>query len=246
MMERSLRRTRFLTTAFPTWRLIAYATCNPDQEFCCTYVTDSGPDRPRNELCRKAANVWRDRIGPTPLAARRTVGSPSVTRTGGGVPSPGATESPLVQPWSTSACGSRVSWPACARSADRSVSSIHFLPRPEPGTLVSRSAGGPVTRIRAFPYMVGAKPPAALVDGREARQVGTVYRSEHSRRLRRAQHLRPDAVPAVNERRRMTRRNSARPRHADRCADRSVLVHSCGYLCGPIAQSKGGGPCERH
>ena len=25
-----------------------------------------------------------------------------------------------------------------------------------------------------------------------------------------------------------------------------VLVHSCGYLCGPIAQSEGGGPSERH
>jgi hypothetical protein len=35
-----------------------------------------------------------------------------------------------------------------------------------------------------------------------------------------------------------------RQRHRGR--GRSVLVHSCGYLCGPMESSKGGGPCERH
>src|SRR5277367_4539831 len=32
----------------------------------------------------------------------------------------------------------------------------NFLPRPEPWTVVSRAAGGPITGIRAFPYMLGA------------------------------------------------------------------------------------------
>jgi hypothetical protein len=48
---------------------------------------------------------------------------------------------------------------------------------------VSRSAGGPVTGIRAFRHMLGAIGPQAVVEGREARPVGTVYRSDHSKRI---------------------------------------------------------------
>jgi hypothetical protein len=109
--------------------------------------------------------------------------TPALTPTVDFVPSPGATGSPPVQPWSTSACGSRGSWPVCARSVGTYVSFIHFLPRPEPWTRVSRFGRGPDRKDQGIPVHRRRNPSPPVIDRREACGVGTVYRSEHSKRF---------------------------------------------------------------
>jgi hypothetical protein len=59
---RSWRRRRFLTTALPTFRLIAKANCGRDQDSFSRYVTVTEPDLPRRPDRRNAENVSRDRI----------------------------------------------------------------------------------------------------------------------------------------------------------------------------------------
>src|SRR3984957_8545695 len=158
MMAFRRRRNRFLTTAVPTRRPIAYETCASDQDFCSRNTTLKDPERPRDDEWRKASCVWRDRMGPMAATAESSRAVPVVTPTADGVPSPVETELRLSRPWSTSAYESRASWPSCEHWADMCVSSIHFLPRPGPETSESRSAGDPVTEIGAFRYMLGGKP----------------------------------------------------------------------------------------
>ncbi|MGA3146014.1 MAG: hypothetical protein ABSF33_00915 [Acidimicrobiales bacterium] len=91
-MARNLRFSRFLTTALPTRRLTAYATCTPDQEGCFKKLMTRGPERPRVPLRRSSSNTRRDLTAPTPVVAVRSAGAAvALTPTADGVPSPGAT-----------------------------------------------------------------------------------------------------------------------------------------------------------
>jgi hypothetical protein len=72
MIARILRRNRFLATAFPARRLMAYATSVLDEASPSKKLTVNGPDRPRNGVFRSATNVRRDRIVPTVLTWGRT------------------------------------------------------------------------------------------------------------------------------------------------------------------------------
>ncbi len=244
-IDRSRRRSRFLVTAFPTCRLMANATSRPDQVLCLTKATDSGPARPRSRVRRSASKVCRDRTAPSGVPPGPE-GLTAITPTGDDVPSPGATGSPPGRPWSTSACGSHVSSPACARWVDRFVSSIHFLPLPEPSTWRRVRQGARSHRDQGIPLHARRESTPALVEPREARSVVTVYRSEQ-RKQRTVVGVGPGAPPRLpDERRRTTRRNGAPPPILTGRTRPSVLVHSCGYLCGPTEPSKGGGPRERH
>ena len=172
-IDRSRRRSRFLVTAFPTCRLMANATSRPDQVLCLTKATDSGPARPRSRVRRSASKVCRDRTAPSGVPPGPE-GLTAITPTGDDVPSPGATGSPPGRPWSTSACGSHVSSPACARWVDRFVSSIHFLPLPEPSTWRRVRQGARSHRDQGIPLHARRESTPALVEPREARSVVTV------------------------------------------------------------------------
>jgi hypothetical protein len=228
MMAFRRRRNRFLTTAVPIRRPIAYDTSASDQDFCSRNSTVKDPERPRDDERRKASCVWRDRIGPMATTAESSRAVPVVTPTADGVPSPVETELRLSRPWSTSAYESRVSWPSCEHWADMCVSSIHFLPRPGPETSESRSAGDPVTEIGAFRYMLGGKPPEALVVRREAHRLGTVYRLRAQQALwcRRSRGKPASRLPPV--RGTIATPSSARSPSTRWPAHHSPFVHSCG------------------
>jgi len=196
-------------TAFPTCRLMANATSRPEQVLCLTKATDSGPARPRSRVRRSASKVCRDRT-----AARGASPGPrgltAITPTGDDVPSPGATGSPPGRPWSTSACGSRASSPACAHSVDRFVSSIHFLPLPEPSTWRRVRQGARSLRDQGIPLHARRESPPALVEPREARSVVTVYRSEQ-RKQRTVVGVGPGAPPRLPRRTTQDNKTERRP-----------------------------------
>ena len=224
---------------------MAKATSSPDLVIWGTKATCSGPDRPRSRVRRRASKVRRERTAARGVFGPGSEGPSAITPTGDDVPSPGATGSPPGRPWSTSACGSRASSPACAHWVDRYVSSIHFLPLPEPGTVVPRSAGARSHRDQGIPPHARRESAAALVEPREARPVVTVYRSEQRKQRGRPEKHR--ASPRLPRRTTQDNKTERRPTpHPDGAHSPTVLVHSCGYLCGPTEPSKGGGPRERH
>jgi hypothetical protein len=90
-----------------------------------------------------------------PFGEADQLATPLVRPTAAGDLSGVSPESPLSLPWSTSASENHVFWRACARWAGTSVSQFHFLPRPEPRTLSSVAAGGPVTSTWAVGNIVG-------------------------------------------------------------------------------------------
>ena len=175
-IARILRRRRLRCTAFPTFRLTAYATSRPVPVGA---VEEADRHRAVPAPARGPAQVGERPAGPDrhhPAGPVRAV--PSVTPTGAGVPSPGGTGSLPVRPWSTSACGSRASWRACARWVGTSASSIHFLPRPGPRTWASVRQGAPSLGTGHSTYMLGRNAPSALVGARRAPSATTVYRSD--------------------------------------------------------------------
>jgi hypothetical protein len=158
---------------------------------------------------RSSSNVRRERTDLTPVIVRPTGAVPVLTPTTDGVPSPGATGSPHVRPWSTSACGIRGSWPVSVRLADRYAS---FRPLPSSPWTVEQfgvaCGRGPDHRDQGIPLHARRNPASALVDHREAHRLGTVYRSEHSKWLLGTQHpTRPVACP--DERSRVSKRRSS-------------------------------------
>ena len=89
---RSWRRRRFLTTALPTFRLIAKANCGRDQEASSRYVMETEPAFPRLPDRRRAENVCLERIRSILVLGTGTLDSGEVTQRADDAPSVGATE----------------------------------------------------------------------------------------------------------------------------------------------------------
>jgi len=89
---RNWRRRRFLTTALPTFRLIAKANCGRDQESSSRYVMESEPAFPRLPDRRRAENVCLERIRSILVLGTGTLDSGEVTQRADDAPSVGATE----------------------------------------------------------------------------------------------------------------------------------------------------------
>jgi hypothetical protein len=89
---RNWRRRRFLTTALPTFRLIAKANCGRDQECSSRYVTETEPAFPRLPDRRRAENVCLERIRSILVLGTGILSSGEVTLRADDAPSIGATE----------------------------------------------------------------------------------------------------------------------------------------------------------
>lgn len=89
---RNWRRSRFLTTALPTFRLIAKANCGRDQEGSTRYVMETEPAFPRLPDRRRAENVCLERIRSILVLGTGILGSGEVTQRADDAPSVGATE----------------------------------------------------------------------------------------------------------------------------------------------------------
>jgi hypothetical protein len=89
---RNWRLRRFLTTAFPTFRLIAKANCGLDQQGCLRYVMDIAPALPRLPDRRRAENVCLERIRSIRVPGTGILVSTEITQRGDDAPSVGATE----------------------------------------------------------------------------------------------------------------------------------------------------------
>jgi hypothetical protein len=89
---RNWRRRRFLTTALPTFRLMAKANWGRDQESCSKYVMETEPALPRRPDRRKARNVCLERIRSIRMLGTGTLASGEVTQRGDDALSVGATE----------------------------------------------------------------------------------------------------------------------------------------------------------
>ena len=89
---RNRRRSRFLTTALPTFRLMAKANCGRDQESSSRYVTETEPAFPRLPDRRRAENVRLERIRSILVLGTGTLGFGEVTQRADDAPSVGATE----------------------------------------------------------------------------------------------------------------------------------------------------------
>jgi hypothetical protein len=107
---RRRRRQRFRRTAEPARRGMAKAT-SIESAAVGRYTTESPRRRTRRPSARRLANVARRRM-------------PRITPTGVRGPSGDVIAERPGRPWSTYACGSRASWPACERSADKCASSM--------------------------------------------------------------------------------------------------------------------------